>query len=181
MLEGPLLLKRGSLMRPALFGAALLGSTALLAIAPAAHAQQYGGYAGGYGSYGQPNYGMQYGDGYTGGYGGGFNSTSPYAQVCAALSLTVATQGYAALGASPYAFTCQFLGLLSGAPGPSYGLGGLGTYGASGSYGQPGYSFSGGGAYYGVSGSVNGLGYPSSAYAASNYGGYEPYWPYTTP
>src|SRR4051794_33110625 len=66
MLEGLVLWKRGSLMRATIFGAALLAGTALLAVAPAASAQQYGGY-GGYPGYrtsaGDPGYGRYSGAG----------------------------------------------------------------------------------------------------------------------
>src|SRR4051812_50000889 len=74
MLEGLVLWKRGSLMRATIFGAALLAGTALLAVAPAASAQQYGGYGGspGYGtSAGYPGYGSYSG---LGGYGAGYGS-----------------------------------------------------------------------------------------------------------
>jgi hypothetical protein len=153
-------------MRRAIFGAALLASTALLAMAPAASAQQYGG-------------------GYQNPYGGSYHAASPYAPVCPSLAYSVATQGYTALAASPYAFTCEYLGLLGRAPGAgygaAYGLGLSGPYGTSGWYGEGSSPFSGGGAYYGVSGPVTGLGYASNPYAAGNYGSYGAYWPYTTP
>jgi hypothetical protein len=106
-------------MRARLFGAALLASTALLAVAPSALAQQYVGYPSGYGIYGQPTSGAQYGSGYGGGY-----TPSPYAGVCASLAASRATQGSAALAASPYTQICEQLGLLGSAPGAGYAAGG---------------------------------------------------------
>jgi hypothetical protein len=172
-------------MRPAIFGAALLAGTAFLAMAPAASAQQYGGYPGGYSPSGQPPYSPQSGGGYQYAYGGSYHAASPYAPVCASLAYSVATQGHAARAASPYAFTCEYLGLLGSGPGAgyeaAYGLGAIGPYGTAGVYGQSSYPYSGGGAYYGGSGSVNGLGSARSPYAAGNSGSYGAYWPYSTP
>ena len=102
-------------MRARLFGAALQASTAFLAVAPSALAQPYGSYPSGYGTSGQPTDGPQYGGGYT---------TSPYAGVCASLAASRATQGSAALAASPYTQTCEHLGLLGSAPGAGYAAGG---------------------------------------------------------
>ena len=167
-------------MRAAILGAALLASAAFLAVAPSAHAQQYGGYPAGYSNFGQPSYGPQY--------GGAYNAASPYAGVCTALAYSAATQGYAALVASPYTQTCEYLGLMGNAPGAGYASAyGMGLYGHSGQYGQSSYPYSGGsypysggGSYYGVGGSISGLGYARNPYDAGYYGIYGQSWPYGT-
>jgi hypothetical protein len=170
-------------MRAVIFSAALLAGTAFLALAPAASAQQYGGYPGGYGPYGLPTYGAPYGGSYPNGYGGGYIAASPYAGVCAALAYAGATQGYAAVAMSPYAQTCAYLGLMGGSPGFGYaalsGWGALGPYGTSGLYGPSSYPYTGSGSYYGVSGLGYGPGYASYPTVAGTYGSYGGFWPYS--
>lgn len=168
-------------MRAVIFSAALLVSTALLAGAPSASAQQYGSYPGTYGSFGQAAYGPPYGTSYPNGYGGGFNAASPYAGVCAALAYSAATQGYVALATSPYTATCEYLGLMGGMPGAgfgaAYGAGYPGTYGygTMSTFGQSsGYPYIAGGAAYGA---VYGSGYASNPNLAGTYGSYAPFWP----
>ena len=154
-------------MRARLFGAALLASTALLAVAPSALAQQYGGYPSGYGTSSQPSYGPPYG----GGYGGGYTAASPYAGVCAALAYSAATQGYAALAASPYTRTCEYLGLLGSIPASGYASGGAWVAG-SGVAAWTGLSYPGSllGSYpSSASGANYGDGCSSPLYGASGY------------
>jgi hypothetical protein len=82
MLEGLVSLKRGSSMRAAIFGATLLASAAFLAVVPSAFAQQYGGYPGAYGNYGQPTSGGQYGGSYPNGYSAGHHLDSAAQDGC---------------------------------------------------------------------------------------------------
>ena len=171
-------------MRAAIFGAALLASTAFLAVAPSALAQGYQGYSGGYGTYGQYGFGQQqygtygqYGLGQQYGPYGQYGLGQQYAEVCAVLASSVATQGPAALAASPYSQyiqTCEYLGLMGSAPGAGFGMG---PYGLAGLYGQNPNLWNGGGSYYGVSGSVSGQGYANYPWGGGNYGSPGSYWP----
>ena len=195
-------------MRAVIFGTAVLASAAVLAGAPAAHAQQYGGYVGsdpyagsygssytapyngGYaGSYGS-GYAAPYNGGYAGSYGSGYTApyngsylgsytggytapyggsyssygagaASPYASVCASLTHSAATQGPAALSASPYTYTCTVLGLLGGTPGASFasfygnGMGSIypGAYGSLSPNGLGSlYPYNSGSGYYSTTG-----------------------------
>src|SRR5438105_780159 len=123
MLEGPVLLNRGSPMRATIFGAALLASTALLAVAPSALAQQYGGYgtypgygtSAGYGSYGGYGAGSGGLGGY-GGYGAGYGSpTSAYGYGAGYSTAYPSTAGYGATGYGVSGqMACQYAGQYPG-------------------------------------------------------------------
>ena len=104
-------------MRATIFGAALLAGTALLAVAPAASAQQYGGYGSPYGS----SYGSPYGGlGGYGSYGSSYGSLGGYPSAAGygAVGYGTAYPGTAGYGTSSYGtpgqVSCQYAGQYPG-------------------------------------------------------------------
>ncbi len=92
------------LMRAVVVGAALLASTVFL-VAPPAHAQHYAAM--------QPNSSVGVDN-----VGDRLALGDRIVQLCGSLADGEAAPGDAGLAASPYASTCEYLGLLAAAPSP---------------------------------------------------------------